>query len=207
MRLPDNVTEKDFLQATEKVVNILAASFKFGYFEVEDIKQQARLFAIEAMGRYDPSRPLDNFLFTHIRNRLINFRRDKYRRNDPPCIECHNSLPGSTLHEDGQYCEKYSIWLRRNASKQNIMNPIDLHNISDEHERNTHTESCVLEDIEIAELRNMIDIKLEPELRSIYLQMLAGDSVPRSKRTEVERAIEEIIGDNPECLNSLRGDA
>jgi hypothetical protein len=49
MRLPPNVKESDFLAATEKVVGILAPSFAFGYVEVEDIKQQARMFAIQAM--------------------------------------------------------------------------------------------------------------------------------------------------------------
>src|SRR3954453_8942961 len=98
MKLPDNITEADFLAAIEKVVGILASSFAFGYFEVEDIKQQARLFAIEAMKRYDPSRPLDNFLYAHIKNRLINFRRDKFRRNDPPCLSCHMSIQGQTEH-------------------------------------------------------------------------------------------------------------
>ena len=200
MLLPSGVSQEQFLTATEKVVNILASSFTFGYFERDDIKQQARLFAIEAMARYDPSRPLDNFLYSHIRNRLINFRRDKFRRNDPPCLACHNSIPGATIHEDRQYCEKYSAWLKRNASKQNIMNPLDIFNISDEHEPNTRTESDVVDDIAERELLALIDMKLDVELRQVYLQMKSGESVPKAKRQQVEKAILEILQDNIECL-------
>jgi DNA-directed RNA polymerase specialized sigma24 family protein len=200
MKLPPNVAERDFLAATEKVVGILAPSFAFGYFEVQDIKQQARIFAIEAMERYDPSRPLDNFLYAHVKNRLINFRRDKFRRNDPPCLSCHASLNGETQHPDKQYCDKYRAWLRRNSAKQNIMNPLDISNISDEKEPTTRLESSVLEDIEQRELLNLIDLRLDVGLRQTYLQMQAGESVPKAKREEVERAVLAIVQDNIECL-------
>jgi DNA-directed RNA polymerase specialized sigma24 family protein len=206
MYLPPNVTETEFLRATEKVTRMLCNSFKFGYYDINDIKQQAAVFAIEGMHAYDPSRPLDNFLYTHIRNRLINFRRDKYRRNDPPCLDCHNSLPGETLHADKHYCERYQNWLDRNAAKQNILNPLDLQNISDDREPNTRSESTVLDQLETDEILQMIDLKLDVELRSVYLQMRAGENVPKSKREAVERAIVEIVKDNIECLSLREGD-
>jgi RNA polymerase sigma factor (sigma-70 family) len=198
--LPDNISEEQFLTATNKVVNILCPSFAFGYFDVEDIKQQGRIFAIEAMARYDPTRPLDNFLYTHIKNRLINFRRDKFRRNDPPCFSCHNSIAGETLHADKQYCEKYLAWLHRNSVKQNIINALDISNIADELEPNMREESSVVEDIERNELLALIDMKLDVELRQVYLQMQAGDSVSKTKREQVEKAILDIVGDNIQCL-------
>jgi DNA-directed RNA polymerase specialized sigma24 family protein len=200
MNLPPGVSEASFLQATEKVVNILAPSFAFGYFGIDDIKQQARLFAIQAMDRYDVTRPLDNFLYSHIKNRLINFRRDKFRRNDPPCASCHCSIQGETTHEDRKYCKAYEAWLNRNSRKQNIMNPLDIAYISDEAEPNTRRESTVVEDIEKDELLRIIDMKLDVELRQVYLQMQAGATVPKAKREAVQKAVLEIIGGNLECL-------
>lgn len=199
MKLPNSVTEQDFLAATEKVISLLAHSFAFGYFEVEDIKQQARLFAIEAMSRYDPTRPLDNFLYAHIKNRLINFRRDKFRRNDPPCVNCHSSLQGETLHTDKKYCDKYLAWLKRNTVKQNVMSPLDISSIVDDNEPTTRLESTVLADLQEREIIMLIDLKLPVELRETYLKMKAGESVPKAKRLQVEQTILEIIGDN-ECL-------
>jgi hypothetical protein len=35
---------------------------------------------MDAMDRYDESRPLENFLAVHVKNRLNNFKRDKYYR-------------------------------------------------------------------------------------------------------------------------------
>lgn len=200
MKLPEGVTETEFLRATEKVIRILARSFVFGYFQLADIKQQATLFAIEAMERYDTSRSLEGFLYTHIKNRLINFRRDKFRRNDTPCKSCHNSIEGETEHPDRQYCDKYKAWLKRNSAKQNIMNPLDITNISDENEPTTRSESTVVENVERSELLALIDMKLDPELRSIYLQMQAGESVPKAKREQVEKAVLDILKDNHECL-------
>lgn len=199
MKLPPNVRESDFLAATEKVVGILAPSFAFGYFEVEDIKQQARMFAIQAMEKYDPSRPLDNFLYTHIKYRLINFRRDKFRRNDPPCQSCRYALEGETLHPDKKYCDRYRAWLKRNGVKQNLMNPLDISNICDEHERTARVESTVVADIEKREILNLIDMHLDVELRQIYLQMQAGESVPKAKREQVERAVLDILQDKVSC--------
>jgi RNA polymerase sigma factor (sigma-70 family) len=204
MKLPASVSEADFIAATEKVINILASSFTFGYFTVEDIKQQARLFAIQAMDRYDPTRPLDNFLYSHIKNRLINFRRDNYRRNDPPCLQCHNSIDGETRHVDKRYCERYCQWLGRNTRKQNVMSPLDISNISDENEPTTRSESTVLEELEKKELLALIDSKLPVELRAVYLQMQSGESVSKLKRQQIERAVIEIIQDSIECLEPNR---
>jgi DNA-directed RNA polymerase specialized sigma24 family protein len=200
--LPPSVTEAQFLAAVEKIVNILSPSFAFGYFTVEDIKQQARMFAIEAMQRYDPTRPLDNFLYAHVKNRLINFRRDKFRRNDPPCLNCHSSLPGDTAHENKQYCSAYLAWLKRNCAKQNLMSPLDISSICDEHEPTTRTESSVVEDIERRELLAIIDLKLPVELRGAYLQMQSGETVPKIKRLAVEKAVLEIVKDNVACLTN-----
>lgn len=193
MKIPTNMTEAQVLCAIKRVVNILSTSFKFGYYDVEDIRQEATIFGIQGMEKYDESRPLENFLYTHIRNRLINFKRDKFRRNDPPCPSCHNAIAGATNHPDKQYCEKYTCWRKRNMSKQNIMNPLDISNISDEKESRTRMPSSVVEDVERSELLKEIDRELPVELRSTYLQMRDGASVPKPKRLEVERAVMMIL--------------
>lgn len=193
MRIPPGMTEDQVVAAIDKVVNTLAPRFQFGYFTVEDMKQEGRKFAIIALPKYDEKRPLENFLYSHVKNRFINFKRDKYKRNDAPCKLCHNCADGETGHPDGHYCSKYENWRKRNLSKQNIMNPLDISNISDERETNTRTKSGVLENIEYEELMRQIDDKLPVELRAAYLQMVQGESVPKSKRLEVEQAVLAIL--------------
>ncbi len=193
MIIPNGHTKESVEEVMLRVATRLAPNFKFGYFTVEDIKQQACLFACEALARYDPSRPLENFLFTHVRNRLINFKRDNYKRTDCPCRLCYGNLPGQTRHDDGRFCEKFIIWQRRNTRKQNILLPLDIGNISDENEPNTRKESTVVQEVETIEILEIIDRELPVELRSQYLQMKEGLSVPKAKRTEIENTVNDIL--------------
>ena len=82
------MTEEEVLETIEKIANKLCYKFKFGYHGVEDMKQQATLFALEGLDSYDEKRPLENFLWTHVRNRLFNYKRDNFERPDKPCFSC-----------------------------------------------------------------------------------------------------------------------
>jgi len=189
-QVPPGKTEKDVLESIEKAVRILAPTFVFGYYSLEDIQQEARIMGLEAMEGYDNVRPLDNFVYTHIRNRLCNLIRNKLRRNDPPCKKCHS---GTACQADGAYCNKYASWLQRNSAKANLMSPRDIEHLSEEQESKARTESSVEQDAEQAELIRLVDEKLPIELRSVYLQMKAGVSVPKSKRRLVIQAVQDIL--------------
>ena len=60
--IPHGMTEDEVVQTINLIANRLAGKFKFGYHELEDMKQQARLFAWEGLENYDGVRPLENFL-------------------------------------------------------------------------------------------------------------------------------------------------
>lgn len=193
MKIPPGYTEERVLQAIEKAADILAPSFVFGSYDVDDIRQQCFLFAFEVLEKekFDPGRPLENFIYTHLRNQLINFRRNKFRRNDPPCGSCHSGVPCPKA--EGEHCRKYRAWLRLNNAKANISSPLALDNVCDEKERRTRVESSSEQDVEIDELIKLVDSQLPVELRATYLQMRAGVSVPKPKRLQVERAVTEIL--------------
>ena len=59
MKLPKNMTEEEVLKTIEHIANKLCYKFKFGYHGVEDMKQQATLFALEGLEAYDEKRPLE----------------------------------------------------------------------------------------------------------------------------------------------------
>ncbi len=197
MVIPPGHTEATVLEAIERAVGVLAPSFTFGYFDVDDIRQQGRVFAIEILEKetYDPSRKLENYLYTHIHNRLCNFKRDNFRRNDPPCPPCHRG----EWCEEGGPCSKYSAWKKRNAAKSNLMRPLDIEHVHDEHEPGTRTPSTVEDDVQLQELLRMIDQDLPVELRQSYLQMRAGVSVPKARRLQVEKAVSEILKGEVGC--------
>ena len=133
--LPNNVNEEEFLIVLENISKRLGNKFKFGYHTFEDMKQQAAIFALEGLKRYDSSRPLENFLWTHVRNRLFNYKRDHYQRPDVPCNTCpffdkHRVKTQSQCTEfsNRNDCELYNAWYTRNNAKKNIMKPVDIEN-------------------------------------------------------------------------------
>lgn len=188
MIYPHGLTEKQVMTAMDKAIALLATTFMFGYYDSDDIRQEAYIFGLEALPRYDPSRPLENFLYTHIRNRLINFKRDKYHRTDSPCKICSEH----GRHPDGSVCQKYISWKRRNSSKQNLMRPQDIQN-TDDTEKSMRLNQSVVDDANIAECLELIDNNLDVELRSTYIRMKNGEPVPKAKRFKIEESIKEII--------------
>ena len=66
------------LQIIRDISHALAPHFKFDSYTVEDLVQEATIFAINALSYYEEGRgTINNFLFTHIKNRLSNLRRDR----------------------------------------------------------------------------------------------------------------------------------
>ena len=186
---PHDLKESEVILALTKAINLLAPSFTFGYYDIEDIKQEAYIFGLESLARYDRSRPIENFLYSHIKNRLINFKRDKYHRTDPPCKSCHENI--KCTNDD--YCDKYRAWKKRNSSKQNLMRPLDIHSICDDKEKNAHSKKSVVDDAHTSECIKLIDLHLSVELRSIYLRIKSGESVSKIKREKLEEEIRRII--------------
>lgn len=187
-QVPQGKTEQEVLDAIEKAVRLLAPSFVFGYYGLEDIQQEARVEGLLAIERYDPSRPLENFVYVHIHNRLCNLLRNKFRRNDPPCKECASGKPC----REGSFCKKYDAWLRRNHVKANLMQPLDLGAQAGGDAWRSFEPSAEEEAIQ-TELISLIDSKLPTEMRAIYLQLRSGVNVPKSKREAVVKAVKEIL--------------
>lgn len=193
------MTEEQVLADIEKVVREFSSSFAFGYFDTEDIQQQARLEAIMALPKYQAfdkngnPRPLPNFLYTVVNSRILNLRRNKYKRNDPPCQLCHNGRQNE--HLDGKNCRKYLIWKKTNFTKANLTRPLTLDGISEEGESNIATSEVVIDNAHLNSMKNTIDEKLDPSLRADYLRMVAKEKIPKVRRKRVEDAVKLIIKD------------
>lgn len=83
MNIPKNMTKEEVLDTIQSIINRIAPKYTFQGYEVDDIKQEAFLICADALDRYDPSRPLENFLSVNLSNRLKNFVRDNnYTKSD-----------------------------------------------------------------------------------------------------------------------------
>ena len=78
MNLPEGMTEEEVSDQIQIVVDRIASKYSFYGYTVDDIKQEAFIICIEALNRYDASRPLENFLSVNLSNRLKTFVRDNY---------------------------------------------------------------------------------------------------------------------------------
>jgi DNA-directed RNA polymerase specialized sigma subunit len=198
MRIPKGMNEEEILEVIERVVNRLAYKFRFGYHDVNDLKQQGRLYAIQGMDSYDESRPLENFLWTHVRNRLFNFKRDNLVRPSSPCDNCLQSSFLSAERRCEKYgdpleCKIYYNWWVRNQTKRNIMEPIELSQVRDEEESGMRVKDTILDEIICKEIQELIEQRLPIHLRRDWLLCLHGSKISKSNRDKLKEAIDTIL--------------
>jgi DNA-directed RNA polymerase specialized sigma subunit len=165
MKIPKGMTEAEVIQVINKVVERQAAKFRFGYYEIEDMQQEAFIIAMDALERYDEKRPLENFLAVHVNNRLKNFKRDNfYRMNN-----------------------------EKHESKKLIMDPININRVRDEKENNMRVNDEFIEVLETKEIVDIIDKYLEINMREDYLKMINNVYVPKPRREQIKEAILTIM--------------
>jgi hypothetical protein len=192
----NKITEQELLDTIDVITKKLAYKFKFGYHQIEDMKQQISIFALEGLENYDNKRPLENFLWTHVRNRLFNFKRDNYQRPDKPCKTCPFYDP-NLKKSDNQCsefknkndCELYHNWFGRNSSKKNLMHLTTIEEIKD---YLPHTYDCV-DNVSNKEIIDKIQLGLTGDIRKIYLKMQSGIKICKSDMEKLVNAIKEIL--------------
>ena len=203
--LPNNVNEEEFLKVLDNISKRLGHKFKFGYHSYEDMKQQAAIFALEGLEKYDNKRPLENFLWTHVRNRLFNYKRDNYQRPDKPCLSCifydpHCAKSTNQCEEytDRSNCEEYSTWNNRNTNKKNIMRPVGIEDLKEQNVSISQlsTENSVLELVANEQIIKILDEKIPSQHRATYLKLKYGDKVYKTDMNKLLDCIKEILQEN-----------
>jgi hypothetical protein len=190
------VKEEDFLQALENISKKLIYKFKFGYHEIEDMKQQAAIFALEGLENYDNKRPLENFLWTHVRNRLFNFKRDNYFRPDNVCVGCPFFDPKfkKSANQCAKFlnkndCSIYSQWSDRNTTKKNIMQPTNI----DHSDTDLKSNNNIFDFISNNELLSIIEDKIHTKYRETYLKLKGGSKVSKQDLKKLQDHISQIL--------------
>lgn len=194
------VNEKDFLIAIDNISKNLAYKFKFGYHNIDDMKQQITLFALECLKNYDHSRPLENFLWTHVRNRLFNYKRDNYQRPSKPCLKCplydpnlKQSSSGCSQFSNKNDCELYNKWYNRNNSKKNLSNFTLIEEVKDYGNLFHNDLPDSLSSMATQEIIDLIEEKLTGQLRETYLKMKNGCKVNKIDRVKLLNFLQDIV--------------
>lgn len=194
-------TPDELIRIVEDIAKQLVDKFTFGPFEYRDIKQQCYLEALKAINRttgkcYDKSRPLKDFLFIHIKNRLHNFERDNSYRGHNPCKTCpfYDKMFKGSDNQCLKFtqrleCELYANHRRWNDAK------MSLYGAADQVDR---PEACqegepIIEELCRQELLDLIDRELPADIRPDFLRLLANVRVSNKRRSIVRAAIRDII--------------
>ena len=195
--LANGVTESEFLQVLDNISKRLAHKFRFGYHDLDDMKQQACIFAMEGLEKYDNTRPLENFLWTHVRNRLFNYKRNNYQRPDKPCLTCplfdkdyKCSINQCSKYKNKTDCELYAAWSSRNDAKKNIMQPTHIEH--DLHENKLHSNNLI-NNIQNQEIIQFLDQNINSEFRETYLKLKHGSKIPKQQLNKLQKHIVELM--------------
>jgi hypothetical protein len=203
--LPEGITETDFINMTDKIVRSIAMKFRFGYHSNEDMMQQGRFIAIKAIsdGKFDESKgSLESFLWSHIRNRLSNYKRDNYERPDLPCLKCplnaydpnlNASCSGCIIYNDKYDCQLFQEWRERNDRKKNLATPIGISEVQDENENSMKDMGDIGSFVEAKETLNLIDREISVQQRKNWIKLKHGNKLSNKARAELITEIHQII--------------
>jgi DNA-directed RNA polymerase specialized sigma24 family protein len=201
-KLPHNISEQEFLTVLDNISKRLAYKFKFGYHSFDDMKQQAAIFALEGLEKYDNKRPLENFLWTHVRNRLFNYKRDNYQRPDKPCLNCifYDEHCKKSTNQCSEYankddCEEFNAWYQRNISKKNIMKPVGMDDVTESSSIH-HSSSNILDIVANEQIIKLLDANIPAQYRETYLKLKHGDKVYKTDMVKLIKIIKTILSEN-----------
>lgn len=191
----------EIIPIIQKISKKLAKKFKFGSYEHEDIEQEAFIYGLEGYEKWDQTRPLANFLWVHIKNRLCNLKRQKYDRKEKPCAKCPffdqhclQSTNQCSKYENKEDCRLYYLWIKRNDTKKSLSNAspsnVDYEFLND----NILIFDSI--DIENNYYYELIDKFLPANLRKYYVRLKLGDKLNKAKYDELMAAIKQIFIDN-----------
>ncbi len=190
--VPLSVDENEFIKIIDIISKKLAYKFKFGYHNYDDMKQQISIFALEGLKNYDHKRPLENFLWTHVRNRLFNYKRDNYQRPDKPCLTCplykHMTC---TKYSNKNECELYYNWINRNTIKKNLMHLTTIDEIKDYANIFNEEDNMVNN-----ELIKIVEEHLVGDDRITYLKVKSGTKVSKADMIKLTEKLQQIISDH-----------
>lgn len=160
----------------DSISRYMSEKYAFAYYTPEDIYQECFILALEAMPRYDGKRPLENFLRVHLRNRLLDLRRDKFYRYESTTKDFRKKL---------------------------VVQPMDINDIREEDESNLVVNPQILRQLSKQEIMGILDRELEVEYRLDYLRILQGVKIDSIKKNKLVNRILEIL---VEYGHDLEGD-
>jgi len=188
-----------------RISSRLAIKFRFGYHEIEDMKQQVFLEVLKPdkngltiLEKFDPNKgnSLDSFLWIHARNRLHNFKRDNFARPDKPCDNCPFQAYINyecTKFSNMMDCSYYFKWFNRNEVKKSLASNQTsgkAQNPDVEYETDINTA------IFSKDIYNLINLNIPISMREDWIRFANRLKLSKQKREQMTEVILNILKEN-----------
>lgn len=177
------------------VANTIAHNFTFGYYEVDDIKQEIWIMCLEALPKFDESRgaSLKTFLLVHCKNRLISLKRNKMSRITLPCLDkCplwNDEAQKCSKYNNRNNCKDYSRWKATLNDKHTIFA------LSELDDTEAYYDTDILEDLHQEELLSYIDENIPAKYRNNYLQFIEGGKLSTYSKNVIRDLVKRLAED------------
>ena len=178
--------EKSIVAILTEIAQTLSYRHTFAYWNQDDIRQEVYCLGIGILekdgGTFDLSRPLPQYLSHSIRNRLLNLKRDRFLRIEPPCACCD-------IHDHPKHgCVHFEKWRKRNFAKMALAAP-GADSLVESFQ--SEGEALAL----VREIEEFVASTFPPKLRSDFHRLKAGVGLPPARRNSVRRAILAKFGE------------
>jgi len=164
MEIPEGLDKELVIETITSIAKKISHKYVFASYQADDIEQEAFLIGMECLSRYDKVRPLENFLYTHMNNRLKNFKRDNYYRYD------------------------YGNAQKAQERKRSILEPMSfehLYTLCDKEE--------VVNQAHFKEMLDLIDERLPSNMRKDYLKLRSNSFLLKKRKSDIISVIRSIL--------------
>lgn len=162
IKIPEGTTQEEVIQIIQWAAKKVCTKISIPNYEVEDIQQEAYIWCIEALEKYNGSN-LKTFLYTHIKNRVLNLLRKIDR-------ESMSTKPRNAMLKQ---------------QKRSLERPDNIEEYYDSISYTDDKDKYNLEEL-IEQLDNI-------ELRNIYLKYISGVKLSPCKIKRLIQAIQELV--------------
>lgn len=186
----------------ERIVSMKKSKYQYPGHEPEDLAQDIRLIALEALKHFDSEKlgkSVFHFVARCVDNGLYNKFRGVYLNNNPPCLRCPEYIKETrscAIDEVG--CDRIISYRERMAKRRAIAAPLSYNaNLESEEEGDySHQEGLAVGSTTgVCDLDDTLRASIDPGLLSYYEMIVAGnsDAVPAHIKKQIQRQVREAM--------------